>query len=71
MKLAANRLLDTVDTKLQPLPDFPELGVSRDDIRPGLRMIVIGDYLVLYQLQPGLIEIVRVVHGHRDLGALA
>ncbi|RYZ14625.1 MAG: type II toxin-antitoxin system RelE/ParE family toxin [Alphaproteobacteria bacterium] len=56
---------------MQPLPDFPELGVSRDDIRPGLRMIVIGDYLVLYQLQPGLIEIVRVVHGHRDLGALA
>lgn len=68
---AANRVLDEIGAKLDLLPDFPELGVERSDLRAGLRMLVVREYLVLYRLQPKHIEVVRVVHGHRDLGALA
>jgi len=67
----ANRVLDEIGARLDLLPDFPEMGVERNDIRAGLRMLVVRDYLVLYRLQPQHIEVVRVVHGRRDLGALA
>jgi toxin ParE1/3/4 len=67
---AANRLLDQIEAKLSLLPEFPEMGAARDDIRPGLRMLISGEYLVLYRILGREIEIVRVVHGRRDLEAL-
>lgn len=68
---AADRVLDEIAVKLDLLPDFPGMGVERNDIRAGLRMLVVRDYLVLYRLQPRHIEVVRVIHGRRDVGALA
>jgi toxin ParE1/3/4 len=44
---AADRLLLRLDEKLQLLRDFPGIGTLRDDIRPGLRMLVEGNYLLL------------------------
>jgi toxin ParE1/3/4 len=46
---AADRLLLRIDEKMQLLRDFPEIGRLRDDIRPGLRMLVEGNYLLLYE----------------------
>lgn len=63
---AADRVLDEIGARLDLLPDFPEMGVERNDIRAGLRMLVVRDYLVLYRLQPQHIEVVRVIHGRRD-----
>jgi toxin ParE1/3/4 len=67
---SADRFLDQVGAKLDLLPDFPELGVSRDDLRAGFRMLVVGEYLILYHLLPDEIEIVRVVHGRMNLHEL-
>ncbi len=41
-----------------------------NDIRPGLRMLVEGHYLLLYEhrLTDGVVELVTVVDGRRDLG---
>lgn len=64
---AADGLLDRIDAACQALLDFPELGPTRDDIRPGLRYRVVGSYLVLYRIADTDIEIVRVLHGARDL----
>ena len=54
---------------MQLLRRFTEMYVARDDIRPGLRMIVEGNYLVLYEYhrREALVEIVAVVDGRRDL----
>ena len=53
------------------LVDHPKIGAVRDDIRPGLRYLVSGSYLLLYRLvSDAEVEIVRVVHGHRDLFGL-
>jgi toxin ParE1/3/4 len=67
---AANRLLDQIDAKCRLLAAFPEAGPARDDIAPGLRYIPYRNYLVLYRILPDLIEVVRVVHGRRDLSRL-
>jgi len=42
---------------------FPE----RDDIAQGLRMAVHGKYLILYRILTDCVQIVRVVHGARNL----
>ncbi len=65
--VAADNVLDRVDERSSELLDHPELGPARDDIRPGLRHLRVGEYLILYRIIEGGVEIVRVIHGRRDL----
>jgi toxin ParE1/3/4 len=69
---AADRLLLRLNEKIQLLRRTPEMCVLRNDIRSGLRMLVEGNYLVLYEYHPreGLVEIVALVDGRRDLSEL-
>jgi len=69
---AADHMLLRIDEKLQLLRDFPAIGTLRDDIRPGFRMLVEGNYLLLYEHleAEGVVEIVAVVDGRRDLGTI-
>jgi plasmid stabilization system protein ParE len=47
--------------------EFPELGRSRDELCQGCRSLLVKKYLVFYRLLPNAIEIVRVLHGSRNL----
>jgi len=67
---AADRVLDRLEESANRLADNPQMGPARDDIRPGLRYLVSGSYLLLYRITDGGIEIVRAVHGRRDLNGL-
>ena len=49
---------------------MPGMGAPRDNLRPGLRQWVYGEYLILYQIDGGGIFVVRVVHGRRDLSKI-
>ena len=66
---AADPLLLRLDQRMQLLRRSPEMYVTRDDIRPGLRMLVEGNYLLLYEYhrREAIVEIVAVVDGRRDL----
>jgi toxin ParE1/3/4 len=68
--VAADRVLDRLDEAASNLIQHPEMGPARDDIRPGLRYLVSGSYLILYRILGDDIEIVRAVHGRRDLYGL-
>jgi len=59
------------------LIDQPRLGVRRPEIAPEARMLAHGSYLILYQTHPDSeqgsihsIEIVRIVHGRRDMSRI-
>ena len=67
---AAERLLDDIEEKFLLLAAQPSLGPARPDIAPGLRYLPVRRYLILYREITGGIEIVRVVHGARDVPAL-
>ena len=69
--LAADDLLGRIDESCRLLADNPDLGPARPDIRPGLRYFVVERYVVLYRAIEGGVEVVRVVHGARDLFNLA
>ena len=63
---AADRLLDRVDKACAQLAEFPDMGTSHDEIRPGLRLFAVRNYLILYRRIDSGIEIVRVIHGARQ-----
>lgn len=69
---AADRLLLALDARIARLRDFPGIGTSRDEIRPGARTLVHGRYLILCEhgADADRIEIVAVVEGMRDLDRL-
>ncbi len=69
---AADRLLLKIDAKIQILRDFPKIGALRDEIRPGFRMLVEGNYLLLYEYdeESDAVELISVVDGRQDLTEL-
>ena len=67
---AADRVIDAIRDRVLPLSEFPELGPQRPELAPGMRVLVEGNYLILYRIAEGAIDIVRVVHGSRELAAL-
>ncbi|MFW8643207.1 type II toxin-antitoxin system ParD family antitoxin [Rhizobium beringeri] len=66
---AADRVLDAIEARWDNLARHPYSGVARDDIAPGIRHLVSGEYLTLYRLRGGAIEIVRVLHGRRKISS--
>ena len=67
---AADKLIATFDQKLALLADFPGVGQARDDLIPGLRSLPVGSYLIFYRPRDDGIDLVRVVHGSRNLRKL-
>ena len=67
---AADRLLDRIEEQCRALARFPEMGINREELMPGLRSLPIGSYLVFYLPIEDGIEIVRVLPGMRDIDAL-
>ncbi len=64
---AATGQLSELERKFRLLSFFPKIGRKREDIRKGLRMFPCDAYIILYREMAGTIEIVRIVHGARDL----
>jgi toxin ParE1/3/4 len=67
---AADRVLKAVVKKFQLLGSLPELGRARDELASSLRSFPEGNYIIFYRPFPAGIEIVRVLHGARDLPPL-
>jgi toxin ParE1/3/4 len=66
---AAERIVHDIDQAISSLVLFPERGPQRDDLRRGLRMLVVHRYLVIYRFEQSLdeIHILRILEGERDL----
>src|SRR5438128_1336060 len=67
---AAKRLLNQFYDHFDQIGDCPKIGPARDEIRPGLRSVPVGKYVIFYRLAPAGPEIVRIVWGGRDLERL-
>nr|ANY58131.1 hypothetical protein [uncultured bacterium] len=64
----ANRVIEEIRQDLRTLARNPEMAVLRDDLADEpLRVWPIYSYLIVYRAGPRPIEIIRVVHGARDL----
>jgi toxin ParE1/3/4 len=64
---AADRMVDRIVAATERLRLFPYSGNDRSDWRPGLQSIGASPYIILYRVSADRIEIVRVLHGARDV----
>jgi len=60
----ADRLLDRIQERCLALADYPQMGTSRDELKAGLRSQPVGNFY--FPLEDG-VDIVRVLHGSRDI----
>ena len=73
---AADRFLDFVEQALSALADMPHMGALRTFDNPALERIRMWPikgfekHLIFYRQIAGGIEIIRVLHGARDIEAL-
>ena len=63
----ADRLLDTIREAMRTHAQFPLIGRQRDDLLPGIRSFVVSDFTVVFRPVDDTIEVLRVVHGSRNL----
>jgi toxin ParE1/3/4 len=66
---AAVRLIEALVRRWDLLTLHPFSGAPRDDIAPGIRHLIVGEYLTLYRVGDDAIEIIRVLHGRRNIDA--
>jgi len=65
----ADKLLDEIEETSQKLARFPNMGRNRDELHFGLQSFPVGMYLIFYMPINGGINVVRVLHGMRDIDA--
>ena len=65
----ADAFIDLIDQKFQLLAQQSGLGRRREELAEGLRSFPVGRYIIFYLLIPGGVQIVRVLHGARDIEA--
>lgn len=66
--LNADRFMDKIEKQLLFLADNPGIGTLKNQYRQGLYQFVFESYLIFYfTLDAGGIEVLRILHGARDL----
>jgi toxin ParE1/3/4 len=65
--LAAEQLAAAVDQRCSQLGQLPGIGRAREEIAPNLRSVVIERYVLFYRVTPSAVEVLRILHGTRDL----
>lgn len=67
---AALDFYDEIDRLLTMIAQYPEVGEAVHHLSPGLRRFTLGNYLLFYRPVDDEIELIRVLHGGRDIDQL-
>ena len=58
--------LDEIEATFRRVVSFPEVGVARPDLRPGLRALGCQQHRIFYTVEADRIRIRRVLHSAMD-----
>lgn len=64
----ADALLERLNAAMALLAERPKIGRERPEIASGLRSFPVWPYVIFYRSLAKGCRIMRVVHGHQDLG---
>jgi toxin ParE1/3/4 len=67
---AADQLIDGILKRARLHAQFPLMGRPRDDLVSGLRSFAVASHVIFYRLAGGTIEILRILHGARDIDSI-
>jgi toxin ParE1/3/4 len=63
---AAEKLIRTFDSKLSDYAEQPRMGTLREEYGKDIRSFPVGNYIIYYRPIRDGIELIRVLHAHRD-----
>ena len=63
----ADAFIDKIYETMQLLARQPGSGRHREELVPGIQSFPFGRYIIFYRVAASAIEIVRVLHGARDI----
>lgn len=64
---AASKLIKEITSKFALLRDYPQMGREQHNLLVNLRSFAVKGYIIFYQPFENGIEILRVLHGSRDI----
>ena len=64
---AADRVVMAIENTIELLGEFPRIGTQCPHLAPGLRRTLWRQYLIYYRFSPNKVEIVRALHGRRNV----
>jgi toxin ParE1/3/4 len=67
---AADRVADEIERVCGLIARHPRMGRERPEIARGIRSFGVMSWIIFYRIHDEFIEIVRVIHGARDLGQI-
>ncbi|MEP7008649.1 MAG: type II toxin-antitoxin system RelE/ParE family toxin [Sphingomonas bacterium] len=69
-RAVAVEFVERLRHKCRQLGSLPgTLGTARPELRPDIRSTPLGNYVIFFRYGDGLVEIVNVLEGHRDIDA--
>jgi toxin ParE1/3/4 len=66
----ADAFASLIDSKFEVLARQPNMGRRRPELAKNIRSFVVGQYVIFYLPVRGGVQIVRVIHGARDIEAI-
>jgi toxin ParE1/3/4 len=66
----ADAQLRAIDRASANLVEWPQSGRARDELASEIRSVVAAPYVVFHRVTASAIQIVRVLHGRRDIDAI-
>ncbi len=63
----ADAFIDKMYETIQLLANKPGSGRHREELAPGIQSFPFGRYIIFYRVVSSAIEIIRVLHGARDI----
>ena len=67
---AADHWAEVMYDKFMTIAQHPGMGREQSNISPNLRSFVVGNYIIFYRAVANGIEVVRVLHGARNIEEL-
>src|SRR5688572_9914539 len=64
---ATDAVVVAIERTIELLGEFPRIGTPCPHLAPGLRRTGWRDYLIYYRVRADMVEIVRALHGRRNI----
>ena len=68
--VAADRFVETLQAHHKTIAEFPEVGRLHPELGKNARLFPVDPYVLIYREIQARVELLRVLHGARDLRSL-
>lgn len=62
--------IDELRRRCAQIAELPHAGPPRSQWGEGIRIVIHGPYLIVYRIVGDIVQVLRIVHGARDLNQL-